>query len=145
MNKIIVLWTEAIRLEDVSMSSYAGNCGLYQILVMEESNPENERLIYLGKTNSTFLKRICQHLSGTGGSGTFLKVKGQKFIRFGLIPRPFKCSDKTYRRMLDHAEAVDIDLLHPELNKKAGYRIPEYADVQVVNYKISDLLNQNVI
>ena len=66
MNKIIVLWTEAIRLEDVSMSSYAGNCGLYQILVMEDSNPENERLIYLGKTNSTFLKRIYQHLSRTG-------------------------------------------------------------------------------
>lgn len=145
MRNIVVLWTEAIRLEDVSMSNYAGNCGLYQIITFDGGDAEKERLVYLGKTNSTFSQRICQHILGIGDSGGFLKAKGTKFIRFGLIPRPFKCNDRTYARMLDHAEAMDIELFHPEFNRKAGYRIPEYADVPVVNFMISDLINQNVL
>lgn len=145
MNKIPVLWTEAIRLEDVSMSSYAGDCGLYQIITFDDGDTEKERLVYLGKTNSTFSQRICQHLLGTGDSGGFLKAKGTKFIRFGLIPRPFKCRDKAYARMISHAEDVDIKLFHPEYNRKSGWTIPEYRDVPVANYYISDILNNNVL
>lgn len=143
--KLIILWTETIRLEDISMSSYAGNCGLYQIVTNEGGSPETEKVIYIGKTNSTFSQRIYQHLLGTGDSGGFLKAKGTKYIRFGLIPRPFKCSDKTYARMIAHAEAVDIELLRPVYNKKSGWTIPEYRDTQVENCYISNIINLNFI
>ena len=144
-DRIVVLWTEPIRLEDVSRSSYAGQCGLYMVFTNDGCEPELERLIYLGKTNGTFEQRIYQHIQGTGDSGRFLRAKGTKYIRFGLIPRPFKCSDKTYARMIAHAEAVDIELLRPVYNKKSGWTIPEYRDTQVENCYISNIINLNFI
>lgn len=144
-DRIVVLWTEPIRLEDVSRSRYAGQCGLYMVFTNDGCEPELERLIYLGKTNGTFEQRIYQHIQGTGDSGRFLRAKGQKFISFGLIPRPFKCPDKVYSRMIAHAESVDIATYRPVFNKKNGWTIPEYRDIPVENYLISDILNTNLL
>lgn len=140
MKKIRVLWTEAIRLEDVNLSRYAEDCGIYSINVIDDDY--SERSIYIGKTTGTFSKRMYQHTHRTEGSGAFMEYKGVKYVRFAIIPRSFKCTDKQYERLLSHVEFDAISRTHPKYNISPGISIKEYRMIPVENILISNAVHE---
>lgn len=142
-SKIYVLWTESIRLEDISHSNFRDECGLYLISTY---NGGEEQILYVGKTLATFSKRLAQHIRRNYGSGAFLSAKGEKFIRFGIVPRTGRMSDKLYSGLVSRAEVFCIESYKPMYNISPGGTPVKYRGINVCTVRIRDLvLNQLTI
>ena len=137
---IRIKWSYPVLLDNIDNAKFKEYNGIYAISRVwgeKTSEPQTEKLLYIGKTERCFEQRICEHTQGK-----LADKRGNMYVRFGIIQNEFT------PEVLDDIESALICGLQPKWNRSKikGYTYKSDYFVYIINegYRGVDVIAKEI-